>query len=139
MKAARDYKLQFVMIPEIFTTQLLSFMGTTDLRKAVRNMKDYKERYVALFFEVSAKWGVYIIGGSHPTMTDGKLMNTAYLFSPEGKVFTQDKIHLTRWEKEKWKGDPGQNLHMFDTSHGRIAILICYDIEFPELSGMVCE
>lgn len=28
---------------------------------------------------------------------------------------------------------------MFDTPHGRIAILICYDIEFPELSRMVCE
>ena len=139
MKAAGDYKPQFVMFPEIFTTQLLSFMDTSDLRKAVRAMNDYTERYVALFRELSAQWGVYIIGGSHPTITDGKLMNTAYLFSPEGKVFTQDKIHLTRWEKEKWKGDPGHHLHVFDTSHGRIAILICYDIEFPELSRMVCE
>lgn len=139
MKAAGDYKPQFVMFPEIFTTQLLSFMDTSDLRKAVRDMNDYTERYVALFSELSAQWGVYIIGGSHPTITDGKLMNTAYLFSPEGKVFTQDKIHLTRWEKEKWKGDPGHNLRVFDTSYGRIAILICYDIEFPELSRMVCE
>ena len=139
MKAAGDYKPQFVMFPEIFTTQLLSFMDTSDLRKAVRAMNDYTARYVVLFRELSAQWGVYIIGGSHPTITDGKLMNTAYLFSPEGKVFTQDKIHLTRWEKEKWKGDPGHHLHVFDTSHGRIAILICYDIEFPELSRMVCE
>ena len=139
MKAAGDYKPQFVMFPEIFTTQLLSFMDTSDLRKAVRAMDGYTERYVALFRELSAQWGVYIIGGSHPTITDGRLMNTAYLFSPEGQVFTQDKIHLTRWEKEKWQGDPGHNLHVFDTSHGRIAILICYDIEFPELSRMVCE
>lgn len=139
MKAAGDYKPQFVMFPEIFTTQLLSFMDTTDLRKAVREMNDYTERYVALFSELSAQWGVYIIGGSHPTITDGKLMNTAYLFSPEGQVFTQDKIHLTRWEKEKWKGDPGHHLRVFDTKYGRIAILICYDIEFPELSRMVCE
>ena len=139
MKAAGDYKPQFVMFPEIFTTQLLSFMDTSDLRKAVRDMDGFTERYVALFTELAAQWGVYIIGGSHPTITDGKLMNTAYLFSPEGKVFTQDKIHLTRWEKEKWKGDPGHNLRVFDTAHGRIAILICYDIEFPELSRMVCE
>jgi predicted amidohydrolase len=139
MKAAGDYKPQFVMFPEIFTTQLLSFMDTSDLRQAVRDMNDFTERYVALFTELAAQWGVYIIGGSHPTITDGKLMNTAYLFSPEGNVFTQDKIHLTRWEKEKWKGDPGQNLSVFDTAHGRIAILICYDIEFPELSRMVCE
>ena len=82
---------------------------------------------------------MHIIGGSHPTITDGKLLNTAYLFTPDGQVHTQDKIHLTRWEREKWKGDPGHHLRIFDTVHGRISILICYDIEFPELSRMVCE
>ena len=139
MQAAGDYKPQFVMFPEIFTTQLLSFMDTSDLRSAVRKMDEYTARYKALFIELAARWKVHIIGGSHPTITDGKLMNTAYLFTPEGQVFTQDKIHLTRWEKEKWKGDPGHNLRVFDTPYGRISILICYDIEFPELSRMVCE
>ncbi len=138
MKAAGEYKPQFVMFPEIFTTQLLSFMDTSDLRLAVRKMNDYTARYVALFRELAAQWHIHIIGGSHPTITDGRLMNTAYFFTPEGKVFTQDKIHLTRWEKEKWQGDPGQHMRVFDTRYGRIAILICYDIEFPELSRMVC-
>lgn len=139
MKAAGDYKPQFVLLPEIFTTQLLSFMDTTDLYQAVRNMNDYTARYIELFKELAMEWKVHVIGGSHPTICDGKLLNTAYMFTPEGKVFTQDKIHLTRWEKEKWKGDPGHNLQVFDTPHGRIAILICYDIEFPELSRKVCE
>lgn len=139
MKASGEYKPQFVMFPEIFTTQLLSFMDTSDLGRAVRSMHDYTARYVALFCELAAHWNVHIIAGSHPTITDGKLLNTAYLFTPDGKVFTQDKIHLTRWEKEKWKGDPGHHLKVFDTPYGRISILICYDIEFPELSRMVCE
>jgi predicted amidohydrolase len=139
MKAAGDYKPQFVMFPEIFTTQLLSFMDTSDLRSAVRRMDEFTDRYIELFTNLAKRWGVHIIGGSHPTLSNGKLLNKAYLFSPQGKVFTQDKIHLTRWEKEKWKGDPGHHLTVFDTPHGRIAILICYDIEFPELSRMVCE
>lgn len=139
MKAAGDYKPQFVMFPEIFTTQLLSFMDTSNLGVAVRQMDAFTERYRALFTELAVQWGVHVIGGSHPTMTDGKLMNTAYLFTPGGKVLTQDKIHLTRWEKEKWKGDPGHHLRVFDTPFGRIAILICYDIEFPELARKVCE
>ncbi len=139
MKAAGDYKPQFVMFPEIFTTQLLSFMDTTNLRRAVRNMNEYTERYVELFKELAGEWGVYIIAGSHPTMFEDQLLNTAYLFTPEGNVQMQDKIHLTRWEKEKWKGDAGQHLRVFDTAHGRIAILICYDIEFPELARKVCE
>ncbi|MBX3611460.1 MAG: carbon-nitrogen hydrolase family protein [Hydrogenophaga sp.] len=139
MKAAGDYKPQFVVFPEIFTTQLLSFMDTSDLRRAVRNMNDFTSRYIDLFTELAAHWGVHIVGGSHPTITDGQLLNTAYLFTPGGKVFTQDKIHLTRWEREKWKGDPGHHLRVFDTPHGRISILICYDIEFPELARKVCE
>lgn len=136
MKAAGDYKPQFVMLPEIFTIQRLSFMDTSDLRSAVREMDSYTGRYIALFTELATHWGVHIIGGSHPTITDGRL---AYLFTPGGKVFTQDKIHLTRWDKEKWKGDPGNELKVFDTPYGRISILICYDIEFPELSRKVCE
>ena len=139
MKAAGDYKPQFVLLPEIFTTQLLSFMDTSDLYQAVRNMNDYTARYIELFKELAMQWKVHVIGGSHPTIRDGQLLNTAYLFTPEGKVFTQDKIHLTRWEQEKWKGDPGHHLQVFDTPHGRSAILICYDIEFPELSRKVCE
>jgi len=32
----------------------------------------------------------------------------------------QTQNHLTRREKEKWKGDPGHHLRVFDTPHGRI-------------------
>jgi len=139
MQSAGDYKPQFVLLPEIFTSQLLSFMDTSDLRKAVRNMNDYTARYIALFQELAAKWKVHIIAGSHPTLKDGSLRNIAYMFSPNGGVFEQEKIHRTRWEKEKWNSDPGDRLRVFDTPHGRIAILVCYDIEFPELARKVCE
>ncbi|MBL8476644.1 MAG: carbon-nitrogen hydrolase family protein [Methyloversatilis sp.] len=140
MKAAGDYKPQFVLLPEIFTTQLLSFMDTGDLHAAVRNMHDYTKRYRDLMLELAAQWNVHLIGGSHPTVReDGRLTNTAYYFTPGGQVFEQDKIHRTRWEREKWDTDAGDQLRLFDTPFGKIAILICYDIEFPELSRMVCE
>ncbi|MCL4746971.1 MAG: carbon-nitrogen hydrolase family protein [Burkholderiaceae bacterium] len=138
-KAAGDYKPQFVLLPEIFTTQLLSFMDTRDLKAAVRAMDSYTNRYIELCKEIAAEWNFYFIAGSHPTMREGRLYNTAYLITPGGEVFEQDKIHRTRWEREKWSSDPGDQLKLFDTPHGKIAILICYDIEFPELSRMVCE
>ena len=139
IQATGDYKPQFVVLPEIFTTQLLSFMDTSDLRKAVRNMNDYTARYIDLFKDLAQKWNMHIIAGSHPTVKEGSLRNVAYLFTPHGKVFEQEKIHRTRWEKEKWDSDPGDQLRVFDTPHGRIAILVCYDIEFPELARKVCE
>lgn len=139
MQAAGDYKPQFVLLPEIFTSQLLSFMDTSDLRRAVRNMHDYTAAYIELFKELAQKWNVHVIAGSHPTLKQDSLRNVAYMFTPSGGVYEQEKIHRTRWEKEKWNSDAGDQLRVFDTPYGRIAILICYDIEFPELTRKVCE
>ena len=140
MKAAGDYKPNFVLLPEIFTTKLLSFMDTSDIRLAVRNMQTYTERYKDLMQELASHWNIHLIGGSHPTLREnGQLLNTAYYFTPEGEIFEQDKLHRTRWEREKWNTDAGDRLHLFETPFGKIAILICYDIEFPELARMVCE
>jgi predicted amidohydrolase len=128
------------VLPEIFTTQLLSFMDTdTDIKAAVRSLHDFTPRYQELMAELARKYNYYLIAGSHPNLRDGLLYNTAFMFSPKGDVFTQDKIHLTRWEREKWDTSPGNKLHLFHTDYGAISILICYDIEFPELARQVCE
>jgi len=140
LKAAAEYKPNFVVLPEIFTTQLLSFMDTdTDIKAAVRSLHDFTPRYQELMAELARKYNYYLIAGSHPNLRDGLLYNTAFMFSPKGDVFTQDKIHLTRWEREKWDTTPGNKLHLFHTDYGAISILICYDIEFPELARQVCE
>ena len=140
LKAAAEYKPNFVVLPEIFTTQLLSFMDTdTDIKAAVRSLHDFTPRYQELMAELARKYNYYLIAGSHPNLRDGLLYNTAFMFSPKGDVFTQDKIHLTRWEREKWDTSPGNKLHLFHTDYGAISILICYDIEFPELARQVCE
>lgn len=140
MKAAGDYQPNFVVLPEIFTTQLLSFMDTSDVKVAVRNLSDYTVRYKDLMRELAMQWKVHLIGGSHPTVNaEGRLLNTAFYFTPSGEIYEQDKIHRTRWEREKWNTDAGDQLRLFETPFGKIAILICYDIEFPELARMVCE
>lgn len=139
LNAAADYQPHFVLLPEIFTTQLLSFMDNDDVPSAVRELSDYTERYTDLLRSHAMKHGYFLIGGSHPNLRDSKLLNTAFLFTPSGEVHTQDKIHRTRWEKEKWATDHGDVLKVFHTPHGKIAILICYDIEFPELARRVAE
>jgi len=140
LKAAAEYKPNFVVLPEIFTSQLLSFMDTdTDIKAAVRSLNDFTPRYQELMTELARKYNYYLIAGSHPNLRDGLLYNTAFMFSPKGDVFTQDKIHLTRWERDKWDTAPGNKLHLFHTDYGAISILICYDIEFPELARQVCE
>ena len=140
LKAAAEYKPNFVMLPEIFTSQLLSFMDTeSGIKAAVRRMHDYTPRYMDLMAEMAKKYNFYLIAGTHPNLRDGLLFNTAFMFSPSGEVFSQDKIHRTKWERDKWDTSAGNKLHLFQTDYGAIGILICYDIEFPELARLVCE
>ena len=46
---------------------------------------------------------------------------------------------MTRFEREVWNVVSGGPLQIFDTAMGRIAILICYDSEFPLLARAVSE
>ena len=140
LKAAAEYKPNFVVLPEILTSQLLSFMDAeTDLKAAVRRLHEFTSRYQELMSELARKYHYYLIAGSHPNLRDGLLYNTAFMFSPAGEIFSQDKIHLTRWERDKWDTTAGNKLHLFHTDFGSVGILICYDIEFPELARQVCE
>ncbi|MDD5300212.1 MAG: carbon-nitrogen hydrolase family protein [Gallionella sp.] len=140
IKAAAKEQPHFVLLPENFTNQLLSFMGAdSDIRAAVRRLHDFTPRYIDLMAEMAREYRFYLIAGSHLNLRDGLLYNSAFLFSPQGEMFMQDKIHRTRMERERWDTAGGDKLHLFQTDYGAIAILICYDIEFPELARQVCE
>ena len=140
LDAAAKEKPDFVLLPENFTNQLLSFMGADDgIRVAVRRLNEFTPRYNQLMAEMASRHHYYLIAGSHLNLRDGKLYNSAYMFSPWGDLFIQDKIHRTRMEREKWDTTRGDRLNLFQTDYGAIAILICYDIEFPELVRQVCE
>ena len=41
---------------------------------------------------------------------------------------------MTRFETEEWNVSPDSDLHVFDTEFGRMAVAICYDVEFPEIA-----
>jgi len=62
------------------------------------------------------------------------LYNVSYLFRRNGSVEKQYKIHITPHERKWWGVKPGNTVEVFDTDFGKIAILICYDVEFPELA-----
>jgi predicted amidohydrolase len=90
-----------------------------------------------MFTRLAQQHNLYIIGGSHPVARDGLLYNTAHLFTPTGHVYTQDKLHITPSERNESDIQPGDIIRVFDTPLARIAIQICYDIEFPEVSRLL--
>ena len=130
---ASDYKSDFVLFPELFTTQLLSFAPKARPGEAARQLHEYTPQYLDLFTELAVKYNVNIIGGSHFVVENDVLHNVSYLFRRDGTLGKQYKLHVTPSETKWWGVTPGSRVEVFDTDCGVIAILVCYDIEFPEL------
>jgi predicted amidohydrolase len=131
---ASGYKCDFILFPEIFTLQLLSFLPNERPELAVRKLAEFTPPYLELFNNLAIKYNVNIIGGSHFTLEGDSLFNIAYLFRRDGTLEKQYKIHITPNEKRWWGVKSGDKIEVFDTDRGKINIQICYDIEFPELS-----
>ncbi|MCI3922205.1 bifunctional GNAT family N-acetyltransferase/carbon-nitrogen hydrolase family protein [Paenibacillus sp. TRM 82003] len=136
---ASNYRADFAVFPEIFTTQLLSFLEVKTPSLAVRELTTFTERYITLFTELSVKYNVNIVGGSHFVEENNAVYNISYLFRRDGTIERQTKLHITPNERRWWGIKQGDELNVFDTDCGKIAILICYDIEFPELARVVTE
>ncbi len=63
-----------------------------------------------------------------------KFRNRAYLIGPDGvSVDHYDKTHPTLGEVEGLAVEAGDQIKVFDTEVGRVSIVICYDVYFPEL------
>ena len=131
---ASDYRSDFVLFPELITTQLLSIIDARDPAESARRLAEYTPQYLELFGELSVRYNVNIIGGSQFVMEEDKLYNVAFLFRRDGTVAKQYKLHITPAERRWWGVEPGDRMEVFDTDRGKIAIQICYDVEFPELS-----
>lgn len=134
-----EYKSDFVVFPEGFTTQLLSFIEEKRPSKAIRKLSEYTDDYIELFTSLALKYNVNIIGGSHYVEEDHDVYNIAYLFRRDGTIEKQYKIHITPNERKWWGVHEGNEVKVFDTDCGKISILICYDIEFPELGRIVTD
>ncbi|MCZ7582700.1 MAG: GNAT family N-acetyltransferase [Deltaproteobacteria bacterium] len=130
---ASDYHADFLLFPELFTTQLLSFNRVKRPSLAARKLAEYTDQYIDLFKSLAIKYNVNIIGGTQFSVEDGDLYNVAYLFGRDGSVGKQYKLHITPAERRWWGVKSGGSLLVFDTDRGKVAILVCYDIEFPEL------
>ena len=119
--------------------QLLSYINEPAPALAVRRLAQMAPQYEALFMRLAEETGIYIIGGTHPVFQRGKIFNAAHLFTPNGRVFRQKKVHLTSTESGPYQFSRGHGLYLYHTDFGNIAILICYDVEFPELARVMAE
>lgn len=130
------------IFPEYGAMELASLDPATmgDLQGSIATVSDLLPRVDALHAELAARHGLFLLAASAPRRrADGRFVNTARLFGPEGGVGHQDKLLMTRFEREEWGIVGGEALTLFDTPLGRLAVLICYDSEFPLLARAAVE
>ncbi|MEZ6057513.1 MAG: GNAT family N-acetyltransferase [Planctomycetaceae bacterium] len=136
---ASEYKSDFILFPELHTTQLLSCVPNSRPGEAARKLAEFTPQYLDFHTEMAVKYDINIIGGSQFVLEDGYLFNVSYLFRRDGTLERQEKIHITPSERKWWGVSPGRRVNVFDTDCGIISILICYDIEFPELVRIAAQ
>lgn len=137
VRKAADQNATLLVFPEyagMELTSLLTDSDRMDLTGCIFAMQHLISRYITLFSELAARWNVTIMAGSVPVVrADEKVVNRAMLFSPAGLCGYQDKMILTRFERESWCITPGNEINAFDSPAGKLGIAVCYDCEFPLL------
>ncbi|SMD05883.1 carbon-nitrogen hydrolase family protein [Primorskyibacter flagellatus] len=134
-----------LVFPEYAGMELATLAGPSvagDLEASFRAVSDLVPEADALHADLARRYKLHILAGSAPVFDPSlghRPVNRARFFAPNGAMGIQDKQIMTRYEREVADIVPGAPLRLFDTSLGRIGVLICYDSEFPLLGRALAE
>lgn len=131
LDSAAKQQVQLLLLPEYLGLQLASFSKPAG--DSISVVISQSEAYQELFQSLSKKWNMIIQAGTTLAKLpdNNHCANRAYLFTPDGKIQWQDKLFLTPFERTFPLIQRGTEQRLFDTPFGKIAIVICYDSEFP--------
>lgn len=135
--AVSGYRCDFALFPEFFNAPLMAENNHLGEAEAIRELARYTDPLVQRFAELAISYNINVITGSMPELVDGKLYNVGYLCKRDGGIERFEKLHVTPDEAKVWGLQGGKSIKTFDTDCGKIGILICYDVEFPELSRLL--
>ena len=139
LEKIKDENPDFVILPEMFCcpyqTENFPIYAEKEGGPVWQQLSGYAKQY-----------GIYLIGGSMPEKdAEGNVYNTSYIFDREGKqIGKHRKVHLFDIDvkggqtfKESDTLTAGDSDTVFDTEFGKIGVMRCFDIRFPELSRMM--
>lgn len=136
---------KLVVFPEYLTGQLLSLASKMNNAEACEYLHRFTDEYKSRFTKMSRETGLILLGGTHihrenaPAGAEARYYNEAFLFFPDGRIEGCKKVHLTPEEQRAWPLLPGNEYKVHETTVGKIAVQVCYDIEFPEGARIVAD
>ena len=125
-KSAATQGAELVMFPELFLTGY-------DLRERTRRVAESKDgsSFVAIS-KIAIEHNIGILYG-YPELVGDDCFNSAQFVSPAGEsISNYRKLHLFG-PHEKAQFVEGDAIKLVDFAGLKIGILICYDVEFPEM------
>lgn len=138
--AVSDYKSDFILFPEYFNAPLMAKYNNLGEAQSIRKLAKYTDEIRERFVKLAISYNINIITGSMPYLnSDNKLLNVGFLCRRDGTYETYGKVHITPDEAKSWGLTGGKMVKTFDTDCAKIGVLICYDVEFPELSRLLAE
>lgn len=136
VEAAAAGGAALAVFPEYGAMELAALDPATmgDLAGSLARVAALGAQVDALHADLARRHGLHILAASLPVLVGDRYVNRARLFTPAGRIGVQDKLIMTRFEREEWFVSASRPLRLFDTTLGKIGINICYDSEFPLLA-----
>lgn len=134
---------ELLLFPEYGSMELVSLFAediVRDLDKQLVAMQDLHDHFLKLYVKLARQNNIYIQPGTFPVRVgDGSFRNRAYFITPDTGYDFQDKLQMTRFENEQWNIASGEQIKVFQTRFGLVAINVCYDSEFPIIARKQVE
>ena len=125
--AAAAEGAQVVVLPELVSSGYV--FHDADEARALGEPADGPT--LAGWADRAAALGIVVVGGFPELGDDGRLYNSAAIVDAGGVRAVYRKAHL--WDREQLVFTPGDDPPpVVDTAYGRLAVIVCYDLEFPE-------
>lgn len=132
LKEAKAHGANVLLLPEYAAMEHASDFAE-DALVHFQKIHSLNKQYCEFYSTMAKRYQIYIQPGTLPYLHENYFTNRAYFFTPQGQYYFQDKLYLTKAEKQTGFIVPGKHITVIPTEFGLWGIAICYDVEFPHL------
>jgi 5-aminopentanamidase len=129
---AVDLGADVVVLPELVTSGYVFESQAEAAALAI----DPSDELFGEWAAQAARGSAIVVGGFCELAEGGRLYNSVAVVDGSGVLGVYRKTHL--WDREKLFFEPGHEPPpVFDTPYGRLGVLVCFDVEFPEMPRLL--
>lgn len=132
VKQAKDQDAEIIVFPEDNSVNLIDDLPWN--KQSIIKLSEYYSQTKNLVVNLAKEYKMIVIGGTIAKNDNGKISNSILVGLPNGQLIENDKIYLTPEERNVGYNKFGKDILLLNCNGVKIAILICYTSEFPNIS-----